>query len=125
VAELTGVNFFEGEIRSDLSNGLAEVWVGDTRISAAADHQVAGDTLLTFFPSDVTLTVEAPADQDPNVFRTRVRDMVHMGDKVRVSLNGSLAMNAEITATTLDRLGIAEGQAVFASVPPEAVRTYR
>lgn len=125
VAELTGVNFFAGEIRSGPTNGLAEVWVGETRISAAADHQVAGDTLLTFFPSDVTLTAEAPADQDRNVFRTQVRDIVHMGDKVRVSLDGSLAMSAEIPATTLERLELSAGQTVFASVPPTAVRTYR
>ena len=125
VAELTGVNFYEGTISSSQINGLAEVWVGDTCIYANTSRPEMGDTLLAFFPSDVTLSPEAPAGAARNVFRARVRDIVHMGDKVRVCLNGSLAMNVEITATTLEKLGLAEGSVVFAAVPTSAVRTYR
>jgi molybdate transport system ATP-binding protein len=124
VAELTGVNFFEGEVRPGQTNGQTEVWVGDTRLCVEGRAET-GETRLTFFASDVTLSKDPPAEEGGNVFRSRVRDIVHMGDKVRVSLNGSLAMSAEITALALERLGIAEGEAVFASVPPEAVRTYR
>lgn len=125
VAELTGVNFYEGTISSSQRNGLAEIWVGDACIYADSDRPEMGDTLVTFFAGEVKLQVAAPADGARNVFRSRVRDIVHMGDRVRVSLNGSLAINAEVSASTLERLGIVEGDVVYASVPCSAVKTYR
>ena len=125
VAELTGANFYEGTISSNQMTGLAQVWVGETCLYADAPRPEMGDTLLAFFPSDVTLNAGAPSDSARNVFRSKVREIVHMGDKVRVSLNGPLAINAEITAVTLEGLGIAEGDMVYASVPSAAVRMYR
>jgi len=125
VAELTGVNFFEGAVSAARNNGAAEVWVGDTCVFAEAGQPESGEALLTFFPSDVSLSAQHPTSNVRNVFRSKVRDIVHMGDKVRVSLNGSLPMNAEITATSLEALAIEKGDTVFAAVPSSAVRTYR
>jgi molybdenum ABC transporter ATP-binding protein len=125
VAELTGVNFYQGTISSSRIDGLAEVWVGDTCVYAERGRQEMGDTLLAFFPSDVTVSRERPAGLSRNVFSSRVRAIVHMGDKVRLSLNGSLAMNAEVTATALEKLDLAEGDNIYASVSASLVRTYR
>ncbi len=125
VAELTGVNFFQGTISSTRSEGVAEIWVGDSRLYAAADQQDMGDTLLTFFPSDVSLSRQLPVSSARNVFQGRVREIVHLGDKVRVSLNGALAMCAEVTAAALDDLELAEGDTVFASVKATAIKLYR
>ena len=58
------------------------------------------------------------------MFRAKVHEMVHMGDKVRVSLNGTLAMTAEVTASVLEELQLLEGDTVFAAIPESAVRTY-
>ena len=125
VAELTGVNFFQGTIGAARRDGLTEIWVGDARLYTAADHQEMGDTLLTFFPSDVSISRQAPASSARNIFQSRVRELVHLGDKVRVSLNGALAMCAEISAAALDELRIVEGDTVYASVKATAVKLYR
>jgi molybdenum ABC transporter ATP-binding protein len=125
VADLTGVNFFEGTISSSRQQGLAEIWVGETCLYAACDHEEMGDTLVTFFPSDVTLSREPLPSSARNVFRCRVQEIIHMGDKVRVALNGVLPMCAEVTAGSLEGLGIGEGDTVFASVKATAVKIYR
>jgi molybdopterin-binding protein len=125
VADLTGVNFFEGTISAGSEDGLSEIWIGDSCLYAVSDHREMGDALITFFPSEVTITKDSPASSARNVFRTEIKDIVHMGDKVRLSLNGALAMSAEITADALDELGVGEGDTVYASLKATAIRTYR
>ncbi len=125
VAELTGVNFFEGTISSERPGGLAQVWVGDTCLYAAGDDEEMGDTLVTFFPSEVTISRDAPGGSARNVFRAQVQEIVHLGDKVRLSLNGSLPMCAEIAAETVGALDLKEGDKVYASLKATSVKTYR
>ena len=125
VAQLTGVNFLEGTISSRATAGLSEIWVGDMCLYAASDHQTMGDTLLAFFPSDVTISREPPGTSARNVFRSRVQEVIHLGDKVRIALNGAVAMCAEITADSLDKLQVKEGDEVYASVKATAIKTYR
>ena len=125
VAELTGVNFFEGAVSAGSDNGLAEIWVGDSRIYAACEERDMGGIMLAFFPSEVTISREPPLTSARNVFRSQVREVVHMGDKVRLSLNGSLPMCAEISANALDELGVREGDTVYASLKATAIKTYR
>ena len=125
VAELTGVNFYEGTISADRPEGMAEIWVGDSCLYAASDGPAMGDTLLAFFPSDVMISRERGAVSARNVLRSRIRQIIHMGDKVRLSLNGSVPMCAEITAGALAQLDLKEGDEVFASVKATAIRTYR
>ncbi len=125
VAELTGVNFFEGTISASSHDGLTEVWVGDNRLYAACDERDMGGILLAFFPSEVTISRQPPVSSARNVFRSQVKEIVHMGDKVRVSLNGSLPMCAEISAQALNELGVAAGDEVYASLKATAIKTYR
>jgi len=125
VAELTGVNFFEGAISASSADGLAEVWVGDNRLYASCDERDMGGILLAFFPSDVTISREPPATSARNVFRSQVREVIHMGDKVRLSLNGSLPMCAEISAQALRDLALKAGDEVYASLKATAIKTYR
>ena len=125
VAELTGVNFFQGTVSASRPEGLAEIWIGDARLYAATDQQEMGDILLTFFPSDVTLSRQPPPTSARNVFQSHVREIVHLGDRVRVSLNGALAMCAEVTASAVESLALREGDEIFAAVKATAVKTYR
>ena len=125
VAELTGVNFLEGTISSERREGLAEIWVGDTCLYAAVNREEMGDTLAAFFPSDVAISLEAPATSARNVFRSQILEVIHLGDKVRLSLNGALPMCAEITANALEALALKEGDQVYASVKATAIKTYR
>ncbi len=125
VSELTGVNFYEGTVSAGSEDGLTQVWVGKSSLYAVSDHRELGGTLVAFFPSDVTITNQPPASSARNVFRARIEDIVHMGDKVRLSLDGALPMCAEITADALDDLAVGEGDTVYASVKATAVKTYR
>jgi len=123
VAELVGANFFEGTISSLRRHGLAAVRVGGSTLYVATDE--IGDTLLTFYPSDVTLSLMPPAGSAVNVFESRVNEIVHLGDRVRVGLNSTLPIVAEITAESLEALGIREGSRVYASLKATAIKTYR
>ena len=60
VAELTGVNFYEGAVNPKPANGHTEVRVGSATLYANYNQAVTGATLLTFFPSDVVLTRSSP-----------------------------------------------------------------
>ena len=125
VAELTGVNFYEGTISPGRPDGMTEISVGNFSLYAASNGPAMGDTLLAFFPSDVMIARERAAVSARNVFRSHIQQIVHMGDKVRLSLNGSVPMCAEVTAAALDQLDLKEGDDVFASVKATAIRTYR
>jgi molybdate transport system ATP-binding protein len=123
VAELIGANFFEGTISSARHHGLAAIQVGNSTLHVATDEM--GDTLLSFYPSDITLSLTPPSGSAANVFESRVSEIVHFGDRVRVSLNSALPMVAEITAESLKTLNLHEGSRIFASVKATAIKTYR
>jgi molybdenum ABC transporter ATP-binding protein len=125
VAELTGVNFFEGTVSADKEDGLTEIRIGDCSLYAADNGHRAGSTLVAFFPSDVSLSTEPASTSARNVFKSTVQEVVYMGDKVRVALNGSLPMCAEVTANALTKLAIGEGDTVYASLKATAIKTYR
>jgi len=125
VADLTGVNFFEGTISAGSDEKMAEIWVGDSCLYAASDRKEQGGALVAFFPSDVVVSREAPRTSARNVFHSQIKEIVHMGDKVRLSLNGALPMCAEVSADTLDALGLAAGDNIYASLKATAIRTYR
>jgi ABC-type sugar transport system ATPase subunit len=71
VAELTGVNFFEGAISASSADGLTEIWVNDNRLYAACEERDMGGILLAFFPSEVTISRQPPATSARNVFRSQ------------------------------------------------------
>ena len=60
-----------------------------------------------------------------NVVRSNIKEIVHLGDRVRLSLNGTLAMCAEITAGSLERMELKVGDEVYASLKATAIKTYR
>ncbi len=123
VAELVGANFFEGTISSLRRHGLAAVRVGDSTLYVATEEM--GDTLLSFYPTDVTLSLNPPTGSAVNVFDSHVNEIVHLGDRVRVSLNSTLPMVAEITAESLEDMRLTEGSRVYAALKATAIKTYR
>ena len=125
VAELTGVNFFAGRIERGPDGGPTEVRVGDACFHAVCDDLDDGEAMVAFFPSDVTISRERPATSARNVFRAHVREIIHLGGKARVALDGSLPMCAEVAADTIDAMGLAQGDVVYASVKASAIKTYR
>lgn len=125
VAELTGVNFFEGAVEDCEHEGLAHIRVGECSLYANCDEQGAGNTLVAFFPSEVTISRSEPATSARNIFHSKIQEIIHMGDKVRLSLNSSLPMCAEISAAALQDLEVGTGDMVYASLKATAIKTYR
>jgi molybdenum ABC transporter ATP-binding protein len=125
VAELTGVNFFQGTVTGEPQEGLAHIRIGEYALYATCEDCQEGDTLVTFFPSDVAISRSEPSSSVRNVFHSRVQEIIHMGDKVRLSLNGSLPMCAEISAPALQDLNVEAGDMVYASLKATAIKTYR
>jgi molybdate transport system ATP-binding protein len=59
-----------------------------------------------------------------NVFRGAVGDVDRLGDRVRVGIEGSLPLTAEITAGALDALGLRPGDDVCATVKATDIEAY-
>jgi molybdenum ABC transporter ATP-binding protein len=123
VAELTGVNFFEATITALRRGGLAQAVVGPGALHVASEE--VGDVLLSFLASDVTLSLSPPEGSALNVFPARVKEIVHLGERARVATDSALPLVAEITAESLEKLRLKEGDAVYASVKATAIKTYR
>jgi molybdate transport system ATP-binding protein len=123
VADLVGANFYEGTISSQRSQGLAAVQIGHDTLYAATEEM--GDTMVSFYPTDVTISLAPPAGSAVNVFESVVKEIVHFGDRVRLGLNSSLPMVAEISAESLDSLCLQDGSRVYASLKATAIKTYR
>jgi len=73
----------------------------------------------------VTLTVAPPDGSARNLLPGRVREVLALGGRVRVSLalgqDGALPLVAEITTEARDALGCHQGQALYASFKATAV----
>jgi molybdenum ABC transporter ATP-binding protein len=119
VAQFTGVNYFEGRAVTHADHGC-EIDVGTARLSAACDS--TGDVSASFFPSDVTLSATRPDSSARNVFHGVVRDVVDLGDRVRVHVDGALPLVAEVTPRSFEALALAAGRPVYAFFKATAVR---
>ncbi len=47
-----------------------------------------------------------------------------MGDRVRVRVDGTPTITAEVTPAAVDALNLDAGGQLWATVPPSAIRTY-
>lgn len=125
VAELMGVNFFQGPVVRRGSGGIAEVEIDGGRVrivNAASD-----DVLIALAPQDITLHLEPPTGTAQNVFRGPIVQLVPeppFGERVRVLLATTPALVAEVTAHAVATLGLREGLQVYASFKATAARSY-
>jgi molybdopterin-binding protein len=119
VADFTGVNYFEGQV---VGNGQQprEIQVGATRLYATTEAQ--GEVSVSFFPSEVMLSVEEPHTSARNVLHGPVREIVHLGDRLRVHVDAALPVVAEVTAESFAALELEEGKDVYAFFKATAVR---
>lgn len=119
VAGFTGVNYFEGAaVRKD--GELCAVRIGDALVYAVTDAR--GEVGVSFFPSDVVLSLEPPHGSARNVFCGPVREIVDLGARVRVYVRTALPIVAELTRDAAATLDLAEGRVVYASFKATAVR---
>jgi molybdate transport system ATP-binding protein len=114
-ADLVGVNAFRGRLER-LEDGTGAIVTGDGRIVVAwPEWFERGDVIGVLGPPDVTLSIERPTGSARNVLRGVVRSVVIDGQRARVRLATSPELIAEITAGSVERLGVRDGVETWAS----------
>ncbi|MCC6442146.1 MAG: ABC transporter ATP-binding protein [Armatimonadetes bacterium] len=122
VADFTGVNFFQGQVVSRNGDGWCHVRVGETHIHTPCTD--AGRISLAFFPRDVTLHRDPPKGSAQNSLRGAVREILHLGDRIRVTIDSALPIVAEISDMALEDMELKEGDTIYAAFKATAIKTY-
>lgn len=122
VANFTGVNFLEGQMQPGEKDGWRIARVGEVNIYCASPLE--GKVLLSFFPSEVQVSATPPNSGTPNILPGTLRGILWLGDRVRLNLDCGLPLAAEVSAQTLQELGLQEGDPVFASFQATSVKAY-
>ena len=126
VADFTGINWFEGELLARGPGQAGRIRLpGDLEIAVPAEGLDPGPVAVSLRPWEVTLTVAPPDGSARNLLPGRVREVLALGGRVRVSLalgqDGALPLVAEITTEARDVLGCHQGQLLYASFKATAV----
>jgi molybdopterin-binding protein len=79
----------------------------------------AGRVGLAVYPWEVALARSATSDSAVNHIRGEIRSLVTLGNRVRVRVG---PLTAEVTAASVKRLGLSEGEPVVASFKATASR---
>jgi molybdate transport system ATP-binding protein len=117
VASLTGASLLPGVARAG-QNGLTEV-VLDAGGSAWSTDRATGRVGVAIHAWEVALARETPDDSALNHLRGTITSIVPLGNRARVRV-GDLV--AEISAASLERLALREGEPVVASFKATAAR---
>jgi molybdate transport system ATP-binding protein len=121
VADLTGVNLLRGT-----AHGTVLDVDGGGRITCAAP--AAGPTLAVIAPAAVAVSRQRPeaepGGREVNSWRGQVSAVDLMGDRVRVRIEGTPPITAEVPPAAVDKLKLDEGGDLWAHLPPAAVTTY-
>jgi molybdate transport system ATP-binding protein len=118
VAELVGLNLLAGNV------------VGDVLTTARGGHVVTsassgdGAAFVSFRPRAVSLHRHRPEGSPRNVWPLEVVDIDHHHDRVRVRLDGTVPLVAEVTPAAMVELAVRPGEQVWASVKAVEVACY-
>jgi molybdate transport system ATP-binding protein len=117
VARLVGLNLVRGT-----AAGHDVVLPSGARVVLA--HPAAGDTLAAFPPAAVVVHRKPPEGSARNVWPGRVATLEPHGDLVRVAVDGTVALLADVTPAAVAELQLAPGEPVWASVKATEVVAY-
>jgi len=117
VASFTGANLLHGRAEPS-RNGATHVRLEDGTTLATTDAGF-GDVVLAVYPWDITVGTAPPADSAMNVLQGPIRTIARLGNRVRVTIG---PVSAEITAESLARLDLLQGQPAYASFKATGTR---
>ena len=117
VASFTGANLLHGEAEPTAS-GSTRVLLHDGTVIATADT-AHGPVAVAVYPWDITLAPTPPHDSALNVIHAPIRRIAELGNRVRVTVG---PVSAEITAESLARLDLRQGQTVYAAFKATGTR---
>jgi molybdate transport system ATP-binding protein len=119
VAGFAGGNVLRGHVRGLTPDGaLTEVALEDGSLVYSTD-EAAGDVSVVVYPWTLSVARDAPADSALNHVRHEIESLVTVGNRVRVRVG---PLSAEVTAASVDRLGLRVGERVVASFKATATR---
>jgi len=108
-ADLAGLNLFLGRG----AKGVIDVDGLDLHV---ADSSVMGRVIVTIHPRAIALHRQVPEGSPRNVWKSRVRLVERLGDRVRVQMGPPLPITAEVTREASDSLGLEPGVEVWVSI---------
>jgi molybdate transport system ATP-binding protein len=117
VASFTGANVLQG-VAAPGRAGLTEVTLDEGGVVWTTDPGT-GRVAVAVYPWEVALAREAADDSAVNHVRAPVRSVVSLGNRVRVRVG---PLTAEVTAASVERLRLAEGEVVVASFKATGAR---
>ncbi len=117
VADLVGVNLFRGIATA------GHVALAGGAVVQAADG-VDGEVFATIHPRAVALHRTRPEGSPRNVWRGHASALDFQGDRVRVGVEGEMAIVAEVTPAAVRDLDLAEGGEVWVSVKATEISVY-
>jgi molybdate transport system ATP-binding protein len=122
VARLVGLNLYRGVADTD-GVRLEDGTVIASAMDRFAPHDPA-EVLVAFPPAAVSVFTERPVGTPRNVFHAHVTDMELHAGSVRLRLQGSLDVLADVTAGAVADLGLVPGREVWATVKATETSVY-
>ncbi len=117
VARLVGLNLLRGRA----VDGRVDLPRGETLTSAG---HADGDVFVSFSPSAVALHRREPEGSARNCWPGRVTSVETHGDTVRVALDGTVPVVADVTPLAVADLGLRPGSEVWATVKATETTVY-
>lgn len=118
VAGLVGVNLFAGRLEP-LDEGTGRLVTEEGAVvvpwPTGAARGVIPGTLAVLRPADVVLHALEPEGSARNVLRGPIAEIATEGERARVRLGTTPPVVAEVTLASVHRLGLREGNKVWAS----------
>jgi molybdate transport system ATP-binding protein len=117
VAELVGVNLLRGTANGDRIelDGGGKVRTGTT---------ASGPVLAAVTPAAVVVARHEPVDNPPNCWKARIGTIELMGDRVRVKVEGTPPLSAEVPPSAVEELHLDIGVEVWTTFDPSSVTVY-
>ena len=117
-AELVGCNLYRGVAR----DGVVTLPAGGRIV--IADHTITGDVYVALHPRSVVLSLDEAHGSMRNQWRGPVGSLQHLGDRVRVRIEGPTPVVAEVTREAAHELDLAVGQVITAACKATEVQIY-
>jgi molybdate transport system ATP-binding protein len=118
VADLVGTNLVTGDVD-------AGVLLTDDGVPIVVADAQPGRSFAVIRPQTITLSRDRPhATSARNIWHGTLGDIEQLGERVRVSIDGPLALIAEITKVALESMALRPGDAVYAAVKATEIEAY-
>lgn len=117
VAGFAGANLLRG-VAAEGPDGLTAV-VLEAGFTAFSTDPARGNVAVAVYPWEVSVAREMPDDSAVNHIRAPITSLVPLGNRVRVRIG---PLTAEVTARSVQRMGLSEGDVVVASFKATGAR---